>query len=202
MKATNTKNGGKEGKYLTFKLGREEYGLELVRVREIIALMDITPVPLAPEYVRGVMNLRGRVIPVVDLRRKFGMQPTEDHDRKCIIVCDVQRNEQPIQMSILVDAVSEVLHIGAADIEDAPSFSARGRDPSRTSPQPLGLTRRSWCTRAGRGVPRSGVIRTTPRRPLGSRVRAPPAGARRPPGRTGHAARRRGRGAVGGRPPR
>jgi purine-binding chemotaxis protein CheW len=123
MKATNTKNGEKDGKYLTFKLGREEYGLELVRVREIIALMDITPVPLAPEYVRGVMNLRGRVIPVVDLRRKFGMQPTEDHDRKCIIVCDVQRNEQPIQMSILVDAVSEVLHIAAADIEDAPSFS-------------------------------------------------------------------------------
>jgi purine-binding chemotaxis protein CheW len=124
MKATNTKNGGKEGKYLTFKLGREEYGLELVRVREIIALMDITPVPLAPDYVRGVMNLRGRVIPVVDLRRKFRMQPTEDHDRKCIIVCDVQRNEHPIQMSILVDAVSEVLHISAADIEDAPSFSA------------------------------------------------------------------------------
>jgi len=124
MKMIDTKNGDKEGKYLTFKLGREEYGLELVRVREIIALMDITPVPLAPDYVRGVMNLRGRVIPVVDLRRKFGMQPTEDHDRKCIIVCDVQRNDQPIQMSILVDAVSEVLHIRAADIEDAPTFSA------------------------------------------------------------------------------
>lgn len=123
MKATDTKNGDKEGKYLTFKLGREEYGLELVRVREIIALMDITPVPLAPEYVRGVMNLRGRVIPVVDLRRKFGMVPTEDHDRKCIIVCDVLRSDQPIQMSILVDAVSEVLHIRAADIEDAPTFS-------------------------------------------------------------------------------
>ena len=123
MKATNTKNADKEGKYLTFKLGREEYGLELVRVREIIALMDITPVPLSPDYVRGVMNLRGRVIPVIDLRRKFGMQPTEDHDRTCIIVCDVQRNDQPIQMSILVDAVSEVLHISATDIEDAPPFS-------------------------------------------------------------------------------
>ena len=123
MKATDTKHSEKEGKYLTFKLGREEYGLELVRVREIIALMDITPVPLSPEYVRGVMNLRGRVIPVIDLRRKFGMQPTEDHDRKCIIVCDVQRNDQPIQMSILVDAVSEVLHISAADIEEAPPFS-------------------------------------------------------------------------------
>lgn len=124
MKLSDTKNGDKEGKYLTFKLGREEYGLELVRVREIIALMDITPVPLAPDYVRGVMNLRGRVIPVVDLRRKFGMAATEDHDRKCIIVCDVNRNEQPIQMSMLVDAVSEVLHIRAADIEDAPTFSA------------------------------------------------------------------------------
>ncbi len=124
MTATSMKNGQKEGKYLTFKLGREEYGLELVRVREIIALMDITPVPLAPDYVRGVMNLRGRVIPVVDLRRKFAMKPTEDHDRKCIIVCDVERNAQPIQMSILVDAVSEVLHINGGDIEDAPAFSA------------------------------------------------------------------------------
>src|SRR5215510_2639813 len=117
-------SGNREGKYLTFRLGSEEYGLELVRVREIIALMDITPVPLAPDYVRGVMNLRGRVIPVVDLRRKFGMQPTEDHDPKCIIVCDVERNQQPIQMSILVDAVSEVLHIAGGDIEEAPPFSA------------------------------------------------------------------------------
>lgn len=123
MTPTRAQSGDNVGKYLTFKLGREEYGLELVRVREIIALMDITPVPLAPEYVRGVMNLRGRVIPVIDLRRRFRMQPTEDHDRKCIIVCDVQRNDQPIQMSILVDAVSEVLHISAADVEDAPSFS-------------------------------------------------------------------------------
>lgn len=116
-------SGNKEGKYLTFKLGSEEYGLELVRVREIIALMDITPVPLAPDYVRGVMNLRGRVIPVVDLRRKFGMTATADHDRKCIIVCDVERTKQHIQMSILVDAVSEVLHISGGDIEDAPSFT-------------------------------------------------------------------------------
>jgi len=121
---TKTATGvNKEGKYLTFRLGGEEYGVELVRVREIIALMDITPVPLTPEYVRGVMNLRGRVIPVVDLRRKFGMAPTEDHDRKCIIVCDVERGGQHIQMSILVDAVSEVLYIKGGDIEDAPSFT-------------------------------------------------------------------------------
>ena len=86
---------------------QEEYGLPVLKVREIIKVMDITQVPQVPGHVRGVINLRGKVIPVVDLRRKFGMQPTEDHDRKCIIVCDVQRNDQPIQMSILVDAVSE-----------------------------------------------------------------------------------------------
>ena len=118
-----TNNESKGGKYLTFKLGREEYGLELLRVREIIALMDITPVPLTPDYVRGVMNLRGKVIPVVDLRRKFGMDKTDDHDRKCIIVVDVHRDGHPIQMSILVDAVSEVLHIADADIENVPALN-------------------------------------------------------------------------------
>lgn len=115
---------GKGGKFLTFKLGQEEYGLELLRVREIIALMDITSVPLTPPYVRGVMNLRGKVIPVVDLRRKFGMERTDDHDRKCIIVVDVYREGTAIQMSILVDAVSEVLHIPDTDIEDVPTFNA------------------------------------------------------------------------------
>lgn len=119
-----TSEAGKGGKYLTFKLGHEEYGLELLRVREIIALMDITSVPLTPSYVRGVMNLRGKVIPVVDLRRKFGMDRTEDHDRKCIIVVDVNREGSAIQMSILVDAVSEVLHIPDADIEDVPALNS------------------------------------------------------------------------------
>jgi purine-binding chemotaxis protein CheW len=121
--ANEPKNGHREGKYLTFKLGREEFGIELVRVREIIALIEITALPLAPDYVRGIMNLRGRVIPVIDLRRKLAMTPTEDHDRKCIIVCDVERDGQTVQMSILVDAVSEVLYVNAADIEDAPVFS-------------------------------------------------------------------------------
>lgn len=115
---------GKGGMYLTFKLGREEYGLSLLRVREIIALMPITAVPLAPKYVRGVMNLRGRIIPVVDLRRKFRMNPTPDHDRKCIIVVDVEFADKSIQMSILVDEVSEVLHITTSDIQEAPPFSS------------------------------------------------------------------------------
>lgn len=121
---TSSASQGKGGKYLTFKLGREEYGLSLLRVREIIALMDITAVPLAPPYVRGVMNLRGRVIPVVDLRKKFEMDPTDDHDRKCIIVVDVMRGDTSIQMSVLVDAVSEVLHISSEEIEDAPPFKS------------------------------------------------------------------------------
>lgn len=120
--ASNTSSKGKGGKYLTFKLGREEYGLSLIRVREIIALMDITSVPLAPSSVRGVMNLRGRIIPVVDLRRRFEMSDTPDHDRKCIIVVDVELSGSPIQMSILVDEVSEVLYIASDEIEDAPAF--------------------------------------------------------------------------------
>lgn len=113
----------KAGKYLTFQLGNEEYGLSLLRVREIIALMDFTSVPLAPDYVRGVMNLRGKVIPVVDLRRKLDMPPTEDHERKCIIVVDVQHDEEVAQMGVLVDSVSEVLYIGAEEIEGPPNLS-------------------------------------------------------------------------------
>lgn len=113
----------KAGKYLTFQLGEEEYGLSLLRVREIIALMDFTAVPLAPDYVRGVMNLRGKVIPVVDLRRKLEMPPTEDHERKCIIVVDVHHDGNVAQMGVLVDSVSEVLYIGADEIEGPPAVN-------------------------------------------------------------------------------
>ncbi len=110
------------GKYLTFVLGNEDFGLEILKVREIIALMDITPVPMAPACVRGVINLRGRIIPVVDLRLKFAMPKTVDHDRKCIIVVDVARGAQAMQMSILVDAVSEVIQIDGKDIGPPPVF--------------------------------------------------------------------------------
>ena len=131
MSSVETARGGesvsvhaeKAGKYLTFQLGNEEYGLSLLRVREIIALMDFTAVPLAPDYVRGVMNLRGKVIPVVDLRRKLDMPPTEDHERKCIIVVDVQHDDDIAQMGVLVDSVSEVLYIGADEIEGPPNLS-------------------------------------------------------------------------------
>ena len=110
------------GKYLTFKLVNEEYGLEILKVREIIGMMSITKVPRTPEFVRGVINLRGKVIPVIDLRRKFGMENIADTEETCIIVVDVSRSEDTLQIGILVDSVSEVLDIRGKDIEDAPSF--------------------------------------------------------------------------------
>ena len=111
----------KAGKYLTFVLNGEEYGLEILRVREIIGLMDITAVPRTPEYVKGVINLRGKVIPVVDLRLKVGMPETERTDETCIIVVDIGE----VEMGVIVDRVSEVLDIAGEDIEDPPSFGAR-----------------------------------------------------------------------------
>ena len=112
----------KAGKYLTFKLGPGHYGLEILKVREIIGLMDITKVPRTPPYIRGVINLRGKVIPVLDLRSKFGMDNRADTEETCIIVVEVVGKDSSVQMGILVDAVSEVLDIQDGDIEEAPSF--------------------------------------------------------------------------------
>lgn len=106
------------GKYLTFGLDREDYGLEILKVREIIGMMDITPVPRTPEFVCGVINLRGNVIPVIDLRAKFGMQPAERTNQTCIIVVDVDA----LEIGIVVDHVSEVLDVASQEIEEAPSF--------------------------------------------------------------------------------
>ena len=106
------------GKYLTFVLAEESYGLEILKVREIIGLMSITAVPRTPEFVKGVINLRGKVIPVVDLRLKFGLTEAQHTDETCIIVVDVAS----VEMGIVVDKVSEVLNIQGQDIEDAPSF--------------------------------------------------------------------------------
>ncbi|MCK4966801.1 purine-binding chemotaxis protein CheW [bacterium] len=108
------------GKYLTFALASEEYGLEILKVREIMGLMDITIVPQTPGYVEGVINLRGKVIPVIDLRLKFGFEEFEQTRETCIIVVEV--NE--MQIGIIVDRVSEVLNISENDIEDTPSFGA------------------------------------------------------------------------------
>jgi purine-binding chemotaxis protein CheW len=107
------------GKYLTFYLAGEEYGLEILKVSEIIGLQPITRVPRMPEFVRGVINLRGKVIPITDLRMKFGMG-AEDSEDSCIIVVQMRG----IQTGIVVDRVSEVVAIAEADIEDAPSFGS------------------------------------------------------------------------------
>ena len=106
------------GKYLTFVLADEVYGVEILKVREIIGMMPITPVPRTPDHVRGVINLRGKVISVVDLRRKFGMGATEETDETCIIVVNVAGFE----IGTIVDRVSEVLDIHADQIEPAPSM--------------------------------------------------------------------------------
>jgi len=110
------------GKYLTFDLADEEYGVEILRVREIIGMMEITPVPKTPDFVLGVINLRGKVIPVVDLRLKFGLPYKEPDDRTCVIVVEVANEGTTLQMGIVVDRVNEVADVKAADVEPTPSF--------------------------------------------------------------------------------
>ncbi|HEX2957019.1 MAG TPA: chemotaxis protein CheW [Chitinispirillaceae bacterium] len=114
-----------EGKYLTFTLAGEEYGISILKVKEIIGMMAITTVPQTPLYVKGVINLRGKVIPVVDLRRKFGMDSMEYTERTCIIVVEIAGAARTIPMGIVVDSVSEVLNIKSGDIEETPSFGNR-----------------------------------------------------------------------------
>jgi purine-binding chemotaxis protein CheW len=106
------------GKYLTFVLGGEEYGIDILSVMEIIGMMEITAVPQTPRFVKGVVNLRGKVIPVVDLRLKFGMREKEPTKETCIVVVEVDG----LQMGVMVDTVREVLDIGAEQIEPAPRF--------------------------------------------------------------------------------
>src|SRR5271165_4230333 len=110
------------GKYLTFILGREEFAIRVLKVREIMGIQDITGVPQTPAYVKGVINLRGKVIPVVDLRLKFCLPEIEYTQRTCIIVVQVQSAGVSLQTGIVVDEVSEVLNLVAADIEDTPDF--------------------------------------------------------------------------------
>ncbi len=114
----------KEGKYLTFALGPEEYGLEILKVREIFGYMDITAVPQTPHYVKGVINLRGQVIPVIDLRAKFGMETAEVTEETCIIVVEITQGSRQFQTGIVVDHVSEVLDIAGGDIEESPQFGS------------------------------------------------------------------------------
>lgn len=110
------------GKCLTFKLGAEEFGFDILRVQEIIKMMEITRVPRTPDFVRGVVNLRGKVIPIVDLRLKFGMAARETTDKTCVIVVQVQRGGSNVTMGVIVDEVSEVLDILEDQIELPPDL--------------------------------------------------------------------------------
>ena len=112
------------GKYLTFELADEVYGLEILKVQEIIGMMTVTRVPRTPEFVRGVVNLRGQVIPVIDLRLKFGLDPIEDTEKTCIVVVQVARGRAKVTMGIIVDEVSEVMDIDGELIEASPSFGS------------------------------------------------------------------------------
>jgi purine-binding chemotaxis protein CheW len=115
----------KEGKYLTFNMAEEEYGIGILKIKEIIGMLPITSVPQTPEFVKGVVNLRGKVIPVIDLRLRFGM-PTMDYtERTCIIVVEIDGQAGTKQVGIVVDSVSEVLNIKGEDIEKTPTFGAK-----------------------------------------------------------------------------
>jgi purine-binding chemotaxis protein CheW len=113
---------------MTFQLAGESYGLEILKVRELIGLQNITPIPRAPEFIRGVINLRGRVIPVLDLRVKFGMEATAATDQTVVIVLQIALDGRPLTMGVLVDRVLEVLNIEAAAIEPPPDLGRSSAD--------------------------------------------------------------------------
>ena len=115
----------KEGKYLTFTMADEEYGIGILKIKEIIGMMPITSVPQTPDFVKGVINLRGKVIPVMDLRLRFEMEAIDYTDRTCIIVVEIAGQDGTIQIGIVVDSVSEVLNIEGEDIEDTPTFGTK-----------------------------------------------------------------------------
>jgi purine-binding chemotaxis protein CheW len=121
LKATDHR----EGKYLTFTLANEEYGIGILKIKEIIGMMPITSVPQTPNFVKGVINLRGKVIPVTDLRSRFGMEEMEHDDRTCIIVVEIEGQRGDIEVGIVVDSVSEVLNIKEDEIEDTPAFGTQ-----------------------------------------------------------------------------
>jgi purine-binding chemotaxis protein CheW len=115
----------REGKYLTFTLANEQYGIGILKIKEIIGMMPITPVPQTPAYVKGVINLRGKVIPVVDLRLRFGMESIDYTECTCIIVVEIAGQVGMVLIGIVVDSVSEVLNIKGEDVEDTPTFGTK-----------------------------------------------------------------------------
>ena len=115
------------GKYLTFTLAEEDYGISIKKIKEIIGMMPVTKVPRTNDFVKGVINLRGKVIPVIDLRLRLGLEEIEHTDRTCIVIVEVVGRQATVQMGIIVDSVSEVLNIQDGDVEAAPELSAGDR---------------------------------------------------------------------------
>jgi purine-binding chemotaxis protein CheW len=111
-----------EGKYLTFSMADQEYGIDILKIKEIVAMLDVRTIPRMPSYMKGVVNLRGRVIPVFDLKDKFGLGAMAADDRSCIIVLDLDLTQEGRLVGVAVDSVSEVLSIKADEIEPTPSF--------------------------------------------------------------------------------
>ncbi|HJT87782.1 MAG TPA: chemotaxis protein CheW [Bryobacteraceae bacterium] len=112
----------KSAKYLTFHLGSEEFAIDVIKVKEIIGVQDITAVPHTPHYVSGVINLRGKVIPVLDLRRKLGLPEAPDSPHRCIVVVQPDIEHGTVLSGLIVDGVSEVLTLSSAEIEPTPDF--------------------------------------------------------------------------------
>lgn len=112
----------KAGKYITFSLAGEDYGIYILSVKEIIGLMTVTKVPRTPDFVRGVINLRGKVHPVIDLRKRFALEPKEDNARTPIIIVEVTKEDTVSHLGIVVDSVSEVINVTKEELEDTPSF--------------------------------------------------------------------------------
>ena len=115
----------REGKYLTFTLAEEEYGIGILKIKEIIGMLPITSVPQTPDFVKGVINLRGKVIPVIDLRLRFGIGEIDYTERTCIIVVEIDGQAGTVLIGIVVDSVSEVLNVKGDDIADTPTFGTK-----------------------------------------------------------------------------
>lgn len=113
--------------YLTFNLSGEMYAIPLLGVKEIIEYGGVTPIPIMPTFIRGVINLRGRVVPVVDLASRFGGQPAELTRRTCIVIVEIGEPGEEQDMGVVVDSVSAVLDISGDDIEPPPAFGAKIR---------------------------------------------------------------------------
>lgn len=117
-----------DGKFLTFNLDENDYGIPILKVSEIIGITKITPVPKTPDFVKGVINLRGKIIPAMDLRLKFGMHAREYDQNTCIIIVNLELHNSSKQIGVIVDIVSEVCNILASDIEEPPSYGSDDSD--------------------------------------------------------------------------